>query len=314
MTEADAGVRVDAWLARHLGISRARSRALALEGRLRVNGCAVAKAWVVAPGDVVEIDGDEHGAATPVAEPGSPLSIVHQGEDFLVVDKPPGQPSHPLVDGEQGTLVNALLGHFPELAGVGYRIREAGILHRLDNGTSGLMMVARNPQAFDALRRSLQEGRWDKRYLALVRGRPSLGKYQGYLGSSRGHRARVEVFAAPRRGATRLAVLEVLAVKPLGGTHAWVEVSLSRAARHQIRAQLAALGHPIVGDSLYRGDVVKLESGAPLPHHILHASYLRVPAPSSDVGMSFESGPPSYVDALAERLERGSGGGEPSST
>jgi 23S rRNA pseudouridine1911/1915/1917 synthase len=154
------------------GASRARVKKAIENGEVRVNGRIVpTKGGVVKANDVLTLDDASvrSGDAPCVPQPDAPLSVLHTSKLVLVVDKPAGQPTAPLRADETGTLANALVGHHPELAGIGYSAREPGIVHRLDTETSGLVVVARTADAFAALRDALQSERLHKEYLLVCR-------------------------------------------------------------------------------------------------------------------------------------------------
>src|SRR5262249_3221356 len=168
----DAPGRADRTVAARLpGRSRhAIARAFA-EGRVRVNGRPARKGQTVAPGDLVEV-GDVPGRdeLVPAPQPELPLAVIYADEARVALDKPPGMASQPLVAGELGTLANALLARFPECAAAGADPREAGLAHRLDAGTSGVLLAARRRAVWDTLRAEFRGGRVLKTYLALVAG------------------------------------------------------------------------------------------------------------------------------------------------
>ena len=204
-------------------------------------------------------------------EPGAPLVIRYESSAVVVVDKPAGQPTAPLRAGERGTLANALIGRYPELAGVGYSPREPGLLHRLDTDTSGLVVVARSAEAFEQLKEALKDGRIAKQYLLVCAsdGLADEGSIAFPLASHPKDQRRVLACVHPRdvmRNAPRPAETKFHVLKR-SGEWALVEVSVSKALRHQIRAHFAAIEHPLVGDALYGGP--KVEG---LARHALHAS------------------------------------------
>jgi 23S rRNA pseudouridine1911/1915/1917 synthase len=260
-----AGLRVDhfvrsAWPQ----LSRAALRALFARGAVRVNGKVSAKGVTLVPGDRVDVVQTALGLAEgagPAADVDAArvLSIVYEDPWLIAVDKPAPMPSAALRSGERGTLVSALLARFPELQGVGYRELEPGLLHRLDTETSGILLAARDQGTFERLREIHVAGGFEKRYLALVRGWPELGRVVGYL---RADKRKVAVRAESFPGAKRIEA-QITAVERFGGVassggtpgqaFALVEVRLALAGRHQVRAQLAQLGHPIAGDKLYGG-------------------------------------------------------------
>ncbi len=166
------GSRLDKVVAHLLpDFSRARVKRAIELGAVRVNGRRAPKGGAVAKGDALRVDVSQVTEMPAVASPDAPLKIVLETDQLVIVDKPAGQPTAPLRPGETGTLVNAILGHYPELiprdndSFIGHSSREPGIIHRLDTETSGAVIVARTAGAFEALKAALKEGRIDKRYL-----------------------------------------------------------------------------------------------------------------------------------------------------
>jgi 23S rRNA pseudouridine1911/1915/1917 synthase len=269
VSSADGGTRLDKLLAREVpGVGRKLARELCELGRVRVDGRRARPAEPVSAGATVEVTLD---AQPTVAEPELELDVRLELESVLVVHKPPGQPSATLRPGERGTLVNALVARYPELAGIGHRLREPGLVHRLDTETSGLLVVARTEAAFGTLTRALQGGRLTKRYLAIVAAQdlPERGVIDRPLGPDPSRRGRVRVVPEPERdyakpSTTRYVVLERTPHFLL------LELEAGRAFRHQIRAHLASLGAPLVGDAVYDGPAWP---GAGT-RHALHASYV----------------------------------------
>ena len=255
------------------GMSVARLKRAIEEGHVRVNGRRRPKGAPVSKGETITIATE--GVAAPdepaVAEPEAALTVRFEAPAVLVVDKPAGQPTAPLRTGERGTLANALVGHYPELAGVGYGPREPGILHRLDTFTSGLLVVARTSPAFATLRAALQSGRIAKRYLLLCvsEGLADEGTIAHPLANHPKDQRRVlacihprdVIRYAPRPATTRYHVIE------RGPRYALVEAVAEKALRHQIRVHFASIGYPLLGDELY---------GSPekLGRHALHASHV----------------------------------------
>jgi 23S rRNA pseudouridine1911/1915/1917 synthase len=276
--ETLAGTRLDKLLVGQLpGLGRAAAKRLFDEGRVRVlsaghtrahNG---AKGDVAAMGDVIEVAIDTEQATSAVADPEAPLTLVLERDDLIIVDKPAGQPTAPLAPGERGTLANALLARYPELAGIGFSPREPGLVHRLDTETSGLVLAARTAAAFEALSKALKEGRLDKRYHLLCQGGdlPESGTIEIPLAPHPKDRRRVYPCIHERdvaRYAPRPATTEYTRKRACGDL--WlVEARAAKASRHQIRAHFAAIGHPLAGDTLYGGPEV-----AGLTRHALHAA------------------------------------------
>jgi 23S rRNA pseudouridine1911/1915/1917 synthase len=285
------GVRLDKALAELLPeLSRARVKRAIDLGAVRVNGRRMPKGSTVAVGDRVGIDVAQVVDAPAAPEPGAALRVVFESAEVVVVDKPAGQPTAPLRPGEVGTLVNALLGRYAELvptdeAFVGHSPREPGIIHRLDTETSGAVVVARTAAAFDALKAALREGRLDKRYLLICaeQGLSDEGTIEFPLANHPKDQRRVypcihprDVMRyEPRPASTRYRVVQ------RAGTWALVEASVGKALRHQLRAHFAAIGHPLAGDELYGGPVIRA-----LGRHALHAS--RVAYPGGGVVDAFD--------------------------
>lgn len=254
------------------GASRARVKRAIDAGEVRVNGRPRAKGAIVAAGDVIELDDAVRTAEGPcVPQPDAPLTVRHDSPAVLVVDKPAGQPTAPIREGEIGTLANALVGRHPELEGVGYSPREPGIVHRLDTETSGLVVVARTAAAFEALRDALQSERLAKEYLLVcsAEGLPDQGSIEYPIANHPKDKRRVYPCIHPRdvmRYAPRPAVTQYEVVRR-SGPWALVKARAARAVRHQVRAHFAALGHPLAGDELYGGPATP-----GLSRHALHAS------------------------------------------
>jgi 23S rRNA pseudouridine1911/1915/1917 synthase len=273
VNEAEAGARLDVFLARALPASRGQVRALLAAQGVRVDGSEVgvgAKGLLLAAGQRVALSEPTlAAAATPEPEPEAPLGVLARGEDWIAVDKPAGTPVHPLSPGERGTLLNALVARHPEVTGVGEGGLRSGVVHRLDVDTSGVLLFALGELRWLELREAFRSHRVEKRYRALVHGRlAGEGALVLHLAVLRHRPARVGVVAAGdgRSRRTELAwrSLEVFESATL------VEVSPRTGFLHQIRASLAHLGHPLVGDVAY---------GAPegvASRHLLHASRVAV--------------------------------------
>jgi 23S rRNA pseudouridine1911/1915/1917 synthase len=273
-----AGARLDKVLAELVPeLSRARVKRAIEMGVVRVNGRRVPKGGTVAAGDVLKIDVGRVADAPAVPTPEAPLVVLLETQHLAVVDKPAGQPTAPLRPGETGTLVNAILGRWTELVPadaetfVGHSAREPGIVHRLDTETSGAVVVARTRAAFEALKTALKEGRLDKRYLLVCssEGLPDEGTIEIPLTNHPKDQRRVLACVHPRdvmRYEPRPAVTRWRIVRR-AGPWALVEARVGKALRHQIRAHFAAIGHPLAGDELYGGTVIRA-----LGRHALHAA------------------------------------------
>jgi 23S rRNA pseudouridine1911/1915/1917 synthase len=304
------GVRLDKAIAELLPeLSRARVKRAIELGVVRVNGKRLPKGGTVNSRDVVRIDVAQVADAPAVGTPGAPLKVVFENEQVLVVDKPAGQPTAPLRPGETGTLVNAILGRYAELVPdsmhgfVGHSPREPGIIHRLDTETSGAVVVARTAGAFDALKTALKEARLDKRYLLICaeHGLPDEGVIEFPLANHPKDQRRVYACVHPRdvmRYEPRPAATGYRVIQR-SGTWALVEVRVGKALRHQIRAHFSAIDHPLAGDELYGGPVIRA-----LGRHALHAASVRY---TGGGGVdAFEATVPLPKD-MATLLEAGAG-------
>jgi 23S rRNA pseudouridine1911/1915/1917 synthase len=290
------GARVDkAAMTLATNVSRAKMKAAIAEGLVRVNGRRRPKGATVSEGEVIAIV--EEAVATTdapaIPEPDAPLHVVFESPHVIVVDKPAGQPSAPLLDAETGTLANALVGHYPELAGVGYSPREPGLLHRLDTDTSGLLVVARTAHAFERLKVGLKADLLHKSYLLVCREAdlPDQGTIEFPIASHPKDQRRVYACIHPRdvaRYAPRPARTTYEVVRR-GPRWALVRADVARALRHQIRAHFAAIDHPLAGDVLYGGDAVALG------HHALHAATVRF----DDDEMGFDATAPLPAETAA---------------
>lgn len=267
----EAGVRLDRWLSSKIpGLGRAGARAACAEGRVTVSGKRAKKSTVISAGDEIAIELELEGPPEP--EPALPLAVRFESAALVVVSKPAGMPSAPLHATERGSLCAALLARYPEMAGVGHRPREPGLVHRLDTQTSGLVLAARSQAAFDVLWSALRAGEIEKRYLAIVEaaGMPDAGEIDRPLTFDERDPTRVRVIEDEDESRYVKAAHSAFRVLERRGRWALVELEVSRAFRHQIRAHLAAIGHPIAGDRIYGGPAVEALG----ERHALHASYM----------------------------------------
>jgi 23S rRNA pseudouridine1911/1915/1917 synthase len=294
------GVRLDkAALALVTSLSRAQVKRAISAGSVRVNGRFRAKGVLVTKGEVISIESsllaDGDGAALPTPE--APLEVVYESSAVIVVEKPAGQPTAPLRPDEIGTLANALVGRYPELAGVGYGPREPGLVHRLDTDTSGLVIAARTRSAFDVLTTALKAGKIAKHYqlVCAAADLPDASVIEFPIASHPKDQRRVYPCVHPRdvmRYAPRPASTSYRVLRR-GAQWALVEATVSRALRHQIRAHFAAILHPLVGDVLYGGPTV-LGFG----RHALHASSVAFEGPEPELSFDVRSPLPEALEAL----------------
>jgi 23S rRNA pseudouridine1911/1915/1917 synthase len=294
-TAEDVGTRVDAFLGNALReYSRSRLKAFIVDGAVVVNGERVKASYRLREGDVVE--GTLVPPAEPLPEPEDvPLEIYFVDEHVVVVEKPAGMLSHPAGAVSSGTLVNALLYHVGPLAPVGGPLRP-GIVHRLDKGTSGVMVVARSELGHRRLVAQFSRRTTGRTYLALARGELPLeaGAVEAPIGrSSRNPKLfAVSPFAA-KDAKTTFAVVE-----RFGGEATLLRLRLYTGRTHQIRVHLSYLGHPVLGDETY-GSPSKL-IGRPA----LHAHTLAFTHPASAERMRFLSPLPADVREACERLRK----------
>lgn len=301
----DEGQRLDAFLVRAVAeLSRARARRAIEGGQVTVNGRVAPRGGIaLRAGDRVRL---AEAPPSPGFVPGPPdgtvrLEVVHEDAHLVIVDKPAGVPTHPLRPDEAATLANALLARFPEMAGVGYSPREPGIVHRLDNETSGLLLAARDATTFAALRALLRAGAIEKRYEVLVEGTldPALDAIDAPIGPHPRDPRRVLAHLDAAPAGARPARTEILAREPVGPAHTRVEVRVCAAGRHQIRAHFAVIGHPLVGDARYGGPARER-----LGRHYLHATRLAFLHPVTGARVEATSPRPPALARLLEELAR----------
>ncbi len=293
VTAHEGGERVDRYLAQQVpSLSRSRIQQMIAEGLVTVNGLQVKSSQRLSAGDeiVARIAPKEELQVVP--QP-MPLKVVYENEDLLVIDKPPGLVVHPAHGHESGTLANALVAHYPDLPRD--EQNRPGIVHRLDKDTSGLIVVARTEEARRDLQRQFEEGRVEKRYLALVEGRvePRSGVVDAPIGRDPRHRKRMAVVPRGGREAiTEYGVLEYLSDYTL------LEVRPRTGRTHQVRVHLAFIRHPVVGDKVYGHRKQRLR----LKRQFLHAQRLGFLHPSSGAFIDVTCELPQDLADVLERL------------
>jgi 23S rRNA pseudouridine1911/1915/1917 synthase len=293
--EGLVGERVDAALARLLGLSRTRVVDLAETGGVRIDGCVVTKSDKLRAGGWLEIDLPEPGAPVAVtAEPVPGMRVVRDDDDLVVIDKPVGVAAHP----SPGWTGPTVLGG---LAAAGYRIATSGaaerrgIVHRLDVGTSGLMVVAKSEYAYSRLKQAFRERTVEKEYHAVVQGHPDplVGTIDAPIGRHPTADYRWAVVAEGKPSVTHYEVIEAFRAASL------CEVHLETGRTHQIRVHFSALRHPCVGDLTYGADPA-FAARLGLTRQWLHAVRLAFTHPGSDEWVEFTSG---YPDDLCRALD-----------
>jgi 23S rRNA pseudouridine1911/1915/1917 synthase len=302
----DAGARLDQVLARHVpDLSRSQLHRLIREGRVRLSEGAAKPALAVWAGLEVDLEIPAPAQTAPGAE-SLPLVVLHDDADVVVVDKPSGMVVHPAAGHATGTLVNALLHHVSGLSGIGGTERP-GIVHRLDRGTSGVMVVAKTDAAHRSLSRQFHDRQVGKEYVALVWGTMRPGETLSRpIGRDPRHRQKM----SSRARKSRSAVTRVLSTEPLGGV-SFVRVSIGTGRTHQIRVHLSEAGHAVVGDALYGGQrksvPPRLASLAKLNRPFLHAAKLTFAHPADGRPMAFDAPLPADLEAVLAALRRAAG-------
>jgi len=289
---ADSGQRIDKYLVQKIpGVSRARVQGLIRIGHIRVNGDQVLPSRKVLDGDVIEGE-ILHEIKQPQPE-AIPLDILYEDKTVLVVNKQPNLTVHPTPNRLTGTLVNGLLYHGCSLASQGGALRP-GIVHRLDKGTSGVMVIAKSEEAHTCLAEQFRAREVMKTYLALTWGEPSQQGIAHSIQLSRHPRRRlkmeVNVSSEGRWAVTTFRVKDKI------GNISFVEAVPRTGRTHQIRAHLAHLGSPIVGDALY-GQVGYIDRANPLPKSMvrramLHAYRIIFHHPSTGERVAFQADVP----------------------
>ena len=293
-----AGERVDRLVAMLVGCSRAEAAALVEGGHVQLDGLSVPAGKLrVAEGQVLTIDdGAVPGPELPVADPGVIVPERYADEDVIVLDKPPGLVVHPGSGHREGTLVHGLLARYPDIAEVGDPARP-GIVHRLDRGTSGLMVVARSPLAYERLVDALSRRDVSRRYVALVWGIPesATGVVDAPIGRSMRDPTRMTVSVHGREARTGYDIASTFHDPVVA---ALLRCRLETGRTHQIRVHLSAIGHPVVGDPAYGGVRPGLSADRPM----LHAAHLTFAHPRTGEPMSFDSPLPADMASVLARL------------
>jgi len=290
-------MRLDHFLTAQMpDISRSRVQSLIRDQHVRVNGISPTKTGQLLEG------GEEITIAIPEPEPSKiqaeaiALDIIFENGDLLIINKPAGMVVHPALGHANGTLVNAALGHAPDLEGVGGEKRP-GIVHRLDKDTSGLIVVAKNDTSHQWLQKQFKERTVNKTYITLVDGHPRTpnGRIEASIGRDPGHRQKMAVTSETKG---RASVSEYFA-KETFTNHTLLEVHLLTGRTHQIRVHLAFIGCPVAGDTVYGRKKVTV----PLTRQFLHAARLEIRLPGETVARSFEAPLPPDLQSCLDFLK-----------
>jgi 23S rRNA pseudouridine1911/1915/1917 synthase len=268
---ADEQGRVDKILAKHYPAAGRRQLAELFEaGEVKLRGKKAKKGDSAAPGDEIELAREPVSGDALRAQPDSTLvlEVLLEHAEIIVINKPSGVPSQPLKPGELGTIANAVVARWPECATIGDDPRDGGLVHRLDIGTSGVLVVARTDAVYRHLREAFGKGEIHKEYLAITNGTPNLHEVDAPL-DQRGNHVAVDHNDG-------LAAHTVIHPLRSSGEHALVSCFAETGRMHQVRAHLAFAGAPIAGDTLYKGSEIPDHPG-----FFLHAYKMTVPAPSA---------------------------------
>ena len=264
--EKDAETRLDVFLARSAGISRSQAQKMIKAGAVEINGQPETPHFAVRPGDRIELASPAENKIKVIVPK---IPVVHKDDDFIIIDKPSGIIVHaPNAKYSGPTVVNFLLKKFPEIAGVGDP-RRPGIVHRLDQDVSGIMVVARNKKSYAHLRSAFQSRTVKKIYLGLAHGRLEQDAGEINFKIARSVR-RARMAARPESQEGKEALTRYLALRRFPNfTLAEIEIMTGRT--HQIRAHFFAIGHALAGDALYRA---KRPGKIKIPRLFLHSTYL----------------------------------------
>jgi 23S rRNA pseudouridine1911/1915/1917 synthase len=302
---AEIGQRLDKILtdrlAASLNLSRVRVQILIKEGFVQVNGKPGKASYRLEAGDTVLTTLAEAIVAPPDANSSVqaqpiPLSILYDDPQVVAIDKPAGMVVHPAAGHSDNTLVNAVLALYPQVAQVGGE-RRAGIVHRLDKDTSGVILIAKTEPARLALMRQFAERTVQKRYLALVEGAPDTitGEINAPLGRDPNLRKKIAVIPSSRGGREAITFFKILARYE---EFSLLELLPKTGRTHQIRVHLAFIGHPIVGDAIYGRRKQKIRLG----RHFLHAESLTFVTPSTSAQVQVQAALPKPLQDVLDRL------------
>ncbi len=307
VTAAEAGLRLDQFLAGRLEFSRARLQRWLKEGLVLINSEVRPGKYRVRQEEVVTLTLPEPEPSLLLPEPLT-LEVIFEDRDLLLINKPPGLVVHPGAGHRSGTLLNALLHHCPDLKEMG-DISRPGLVHRLDKDTSGIMVVAKTASAHHCLVQQFKNHQVKKKYLALVWGRlpARAGQIAGDIGRHPHERQKMSVHA--RRG--KPALTSWLVVQEFPGPLALVELHPQTGRTHQLRVHLASKGHPVVGDATYGGGMTRLSAQTQLQHlrtlvgrQLLHAAALTFSHPRTGETVSGEAPLADDFQRVVEYLEK----------
>lgn len=295
-TAPNGGERLDKTLVAHLGdqLTRSQIQTLIKDGQVTVNGEAVKAGVKLKGGERITISVPPPKQDDTVEPEDIPLNIVYEDDDLAVINKPAGLIVHPGSGNETGTLVNAILNRYPEIADMSYVPKRRGIVHRLDKDTSGLILIAKSGTVMQKLMSQFQRRTVSKTYLALLESTPktSTGRITAPLDRDPVHRRQM---AVSRKG--KPAITEFTVVERFNDGRALVSVNLLTGRTHQIRVHMAFIGCPIVGDTVYGRRKQRL-----INRQFLHASALCFDHPRTGERLCFEAPLPPDLENVLEQL------------
>ena len=287
------GLRLDSYLAQELNLSRSKVQKLIKDGKVIVNGKEASSSYSVKLNDEIMVN-DEMDYEINVEAENIPLDIIYEDEDLIIINKKSGMVVHPAPGHYTGTLVNALLYKYGELAGEKFR---PGIVHRLDKDTSGLMIVAKNEEMLEKLSTMISEKQVERKYLAIINGviKHDTGTIDAPIGRDLNNRQKMAVTEINSKDAiTHFTVLERFENNTL------IECKLETGRTHQIRVHMASIQHPLLGDDVYGPS----KSNFKLQGQALHARVLGFIHPTTKKYVEFEAPLPEYFERIIKKLKQ----------
>jgi len=301
-TRDATGRRLDVWLTERLtDLSRSRIQALIKSGHVTIGGKQLRPHAKIAAAMEVDVDIPAPQPSPKLAAENIPLDILHEDSEIVVVNKPAGLVVHPAAGHSSGTLVNALLYRCRDLAGIGGEIRP-GLVHRLDKDTTGALVIAKNERSMRKLANQFKRRTVHKEYIAIVAGipRPTAGRIETLIGRSAHDRKKMST--KPATGG-RIAVTRYEVVESFDQT-SLLRLIIETGRTHQIRVHMAHIGHPVVGDKQYGGNVRRLNLPVGVNRQMLHAELLSFHHPTENRKVEFRAPLPEDMQALLDELRK----------
>ena len=288
-------IRIDKYLASAIeDVTRSELKNYFTDGLITVNGKVVKPSYTLSEGDLINIEPREV-ISLDIEKEDIPLDVVYEDSDVIVVNKPSGMVVHPAFGHYQGTLVNALMHHCDDLSGINGVIR-AGIVHRIDKDTSGLLVACKNDLAHKSLSKQLKDKTTTRKYIAIVYGQipHNLGKINAPIGRDENNRQKMAVVSGGKPAVTHFKVLERFKKFTL------IECTLETGRTHQIRVHMSYIGYPVLGDPLYGPRKVYGNTG-----QFLHAKTLGFVHPRTNEYVEFSKDAPSIFYETLEEIKKG---------